>query len=205
MANGTGTNSAANVTTGKGVAGGYIFSAPYVQATAEGLVSASSLADLSAAFVCLGHITSDGIVTSESKSTSTENDMNGDPILTTASDRTETVRFTLAERSEAALKEQYGHSNVSVASGFGTILHNNADRDHRIYVAELIKKDGNRLRQIIPDGQVTEIGDLTANSSSIFAREITIACNMFTWTEGTGTSAVTKSATIVEKEQFPTS
>lgn len=205
MANGTGANSSANVTTGKGVAGGYIFSAPYVQATAESLVSASSLTDLSSAFVCLGHITADGIVDTESKSTSTENDMNGDPIITTSSDRTENVRFTLAERSEAALKEVYGHGNVSVSSGFGTILHNNADRDHRIYVAELIKKDGNRLRQIIPDGQVTEIGDLTANSTNILAREITIACNTFTWTEGSGTSEVTKTASFVEKEQFPTS
>ncbi len=200
----TGANSAANVTTGKGVTGGYIFSAPFSQSVVEGLLTASDkFATLGNTFVCLGHITSDGIVISESKSTSTENDMNGDPILTSASERTETARFTLAERSEAALKEQYGHSNVSVASNVATIEHNNADRDHRIYVAELVKKDGNRLRQIIPDGQVTEVGDLTENSSTILAREITIAANVFTWTTGSGDSAVTHSDTLVEFEQMP--
>jgi hypothetical protein len=70
-------------------------------------------------------------------------------------------------------------------------------------VAELVKKDGNRLRQIIPDGQVTEIGDLTENSSTILAREITIAANVFTWTTGTGDSAVTHSDTLIEFEQMP--
>lgn len=200
----TGANSAANVTTGKGVTGGYIFSAPFLAATVDALLADKAFATLPAAFVCLGHITSDGIVISESKSTDTTNDMNGDPIMVTAADRTENARFTLAERSEAALKEQYGHDNVNVSGGVAVIEHNNKDKAHRVYVAELVKKDGKRLRQIIPDGQVSEVGDLTENSSTILAREITIACNTYTWTEGSGDSAVTHSDTMVEIEQLAT-
>jgi hypothetical protein len=70
-------------------------------------------------------------------------------------------------------------------------------------VAELVLKDGRRWRKVIPDGQVTEIGDLTENSSTILAREITVAMNVFSWTEGTGSEAVSHSDTMVEFEQMP--
>ena len=196
-------NNAKNVSTGKGVAGGYFFSAPRTSAV---LATLAGLSDFSTAlsddFVNLGHISSDGIVIGESVTTNTDNDMNGDPINTSRSDRSETVRVTLVERRADALKEQYGQSNVTVSSNTATTLHNNDDRDHRVYVAELVKKDGLRWRVIVPDGQITEIGDLTINSSTLLGREATINCNTYTWEEGSGTSAVSKSATVIEYEQL---
>jgi hypothetical protein len=202
-------NSAKNVSTGKGVAGGYFFSAPRTEAV---LASLTGLADfatpLNEAFVNLGHISSDGIVIGESVTTNTDNDMNGDPINTSRSEREETVHVTLVERRAEALKEQYGQSNVTVVSGtssapdVATTIHNNDERDHRVYVAELVKKDGMRWRVIIPDGQITEIGDLTINSATLLGREATINCNAYTWTEGEGSSAVTKVGTIIDFEQL---
>ena len=202
-------NSAKNVSTGKGVAGGYFFSAPRTTAVLATLAGLSNFATpLSADFVNLGHISSDGIVIGESVTTNTDNDMNGDPINTSRSEREETVRVTLVERRADALKEQYGQANVSVVAGTSdapdtaTTVHNNDERDHRVYVAELVKKDGLRWRVIIPDGQITEIGDLTINSATLLGREATINCNAYTWTEGSGNDAVTKVGTIIEYEQL---
>lgn len=202
-------NSAQNVSTGKGVAGGYFFSAPRTEAVLATLAGLSDFStNLSDSFVNLGHISSDGIVVSESATTNTDTDMNGDPINTSRSEREETVRVTLVERRADALKEQYGQNNVTVVDGtsdapdLATTLHTNDDRDHRVYVAELVKKDGLRWRVIIPDGQITEIGDLTINSATLLGREATISCNVYTWTEGEGSSAVTKSATVMEYEQI---
>lgn len=201
-------NNAKTVSTGKGVAGGYFFSAPRTTAVLESLTGLSDFTtSLNDAFVNLGYISSDGIVIGESVTTNTDNDMNGDPVNTSRSDRTETVRVTLIERRADALKEQYGQSNVSVAAGtsgapdVATVHHNNDERDHRVYVAELVKKDGLRWRVIIPDGQINEIGDLTINSSTLLGREATINCNAYTYTVGTGSSAVTHTDTVIDYEQ----
>lgn len=202
-------NSAKAVSTGKGVAGGYLFSAPRTSAVLATLAGLNNFETaLSSDFVNLGHVSSDGIVNGESVSTNTDTDMNGDPINTSRSDRTETVKVTLVERREASLKETYGQSNVSVTAGTGTAPdvatthHNNEERDHRVYVAELVKKDGLRWRVIIPDGQVTEVGDLTINSATLLGRELTINCNTYTYTTGSGTSEVTHADTIIEYEQL---
>jgi hypothetical protein len=192
-------NNTQNVSTGKGVAGGYLFSAPR---TTEVLAALAGLSDLTSAlpnaFVNVGYVASDGIVESESVDTSTATDMNGDPIDTSRSNRTETERVKLVEIKRDALAEQYGHSNVTDASGLITAHHNNAEHEHRVYVAELLLKDGRRWRKVIPDGQVTEVSDLTINSSEIVGREVTISCNTYTWVEGTGSAAVTHADTVID-------
>ena len=192
-------NNAQNVSTGKGVAGGYFFSAPR---TAEVLATLPGLSDLSTplhqSFANIGYIASDGIVESESVDTSTATDMNGEPIDTSRSNRTETERIKLVEVKRDALAEQYGHSNVTDEAGLITAHHNNAEHDHRVYVAELVLKDGRRWRKVIPDGQVTEVADLTINSSEIVGREVTISCNTYTWVEGTGDDAVTHADTVID-------
>lgn len=114
-------NDTKNVSTGKGVAGGYFFSAPRTTAV---LASLPGLSDLSArlheAFVNIGYVASDGITESESVDSSTATDMNGDPIDTSRSNRTETERVKLVEVKRDSLAEQYGHSNVTDASGLIT-------------------------------------------------------------------------------------
>ena len=59
--------------------------------------------------------------------------------------------------------------------------HNNAQRDHRTYVAELVLKDGRRWRKVVPDGQVTEVAELAISSAHLVGREVTVACNAVGW------------------------
>ena len=50
----------------------------------------------------------------------------------------------------------------------------------RIYVADLLLRNGRRWRSILPQGQVTEIGELTVASSELVGRETTITANAWT-------------------------
>ena len=110
----------------------------------------------------------------------------------------ETERFKLVEVKKDSLAEQYGHSNVTDASGLITVHHNNDEREHRIYVAELVLKDGRRWRKVIPDGQVTEVSDLAISSTELVGREVTVTCNAYTYTTGTGSSAKTHVDTVID-------
>lgn len=192
-------NDTKNVSTGKGIAGGYLFSAPR---TAANLALVLTLSDftvkLTDAFANLGYVASEGINEAESVDTNTDTDMNGDAINTSRSNRVETERFKLVEVKKDSLAEQYGHSNVTDASGLITVHHNNDEREHRIYVAELVLKDGRRWRKVIPDGQVTEVSDLAISSTELVGREVTVTCNAYTYTTGTGSSAKTHVDTVID-------
>lgn len=165
-------NSTKNVSTGRGVAGGYFFSAPLTAELPTDIATA-----LPEAYVNLGFISSDGWNIAEDVNTDTQSDVNGETIDTSRGDRTETMKATLVEVKKDALAEEYGHSNVTDENGLITVKHNNKERDHRRYVAELVLKNGRRWRSIIGDGQVTEVAELNINSSDLVGREITITCN----------------------------
>lgn len=164
-------NNTANVSVGKGVVGGYFFSAP-ITATLPTDYSTA----LSADFVNLGYITSDGLVVSESTETTDFNDINGDIIETARSSREETMQVTFAERKAAAMKELYGQANVTDEGGLVTIKHTNAERDERIYVFEAVYKNGRRGRIVACKGKVTELGDETFASGDLAVRQCTIKC-----------------------------
>lgn len=169
----TGTNDVKYVSTTKGVSGGYVYSAASSETAPTDISTV-----LSANFHNLGFISEDGIT--ESIETDSENmvDMNGDTVFVSSSSRTETVTLTLIEVKEAALKEIYGQSMVTTTTGAITVKHGTHTNSGRIYVFELVLRDGRRWRQVIPNGQVTEIGEMKLASGELAGREITITCNV---------------------------
>lgn len=170
----TGNNNVAAVSTTKGVAGGYAFSA----ASSATLPTDFSTA-LPEGFTCLGFVSEDGISETIDTESTTLNDLNGDPIYTATSRRTETVTLKLVEVNAPALKETYGQDMVAVAaSGDLTVKHGDHSNANRIYVFELVLRDGRKWRQVIPAGQVTSVGDLSLAAGEIAGREITITCNI---------------------------
>jgi hypothetical protein len=165
------TNNTANVSVGKGVVGGYLFSAPTTATLPTDIETA-----LGTGYENLGYITSDGLVISESTETTDFNDINGDVIETARSSREETIQVTFAERKAATEKVLYGDANVTDENGMMTIDHTNAERDERIYVFEAVYKNGRRGRIIACKGKVTELGDMTLASGNLAARQCTIKC-----------------------------
>lgn len=165
-------NNTANVSAGKGVAGGYIFSAPLTATVPTDITTA-----LGTAFVNLGFISEDGIEEEIEKDNESFVDMNGDTVAVATSSREETITATLIEVKKDSLAEQYGHQNVMDVNGVITVKHNGIEPESRIYVLELLLKDNRRWRQVIPNGKVTEVGSLSIASGELVGREITITAS----------------------------
>ena len=189
------TNSTANVSVGKGVQGGYFFSAP---ATPTNLAKIADLSNFETPVLTsltdgavLGYISEDGWVFAEERDSESHVDVNGETVVTATTSKTDTVAATLIEIKAATLKEWYGQSNVTDAKGLITAMHTADDAEVRIYVADLLLRNGRRWRSILPQGQVTEIGELTVASSELVGRETTITANA--WTDSAG-----KTYTIID-------
>lgn len=166
------TNNTANVSAGKGVKGGYIFSAPVGTELPQGLVKSAS--ELDSAFACLGFISSDGYEESIEEDSEDLQDVNGDLMDSTNSNRVESGAFTLAEIKEETLKRQYGADNVTDVNGVITVKHNSDSHPIFAYVLLLLLKNGRLWTKVIPQGQSTELDSLTIASSELCQRQLTI-------------------------------
>ena len=168
-------NNTADVSNVKGVQGGYGFSAPY--GTAAGTTS-DPFAALSSAFDNMGFISSDGIEESIDTNTEEITDMNGEVVYVAKSSETETLQLTLISITQASLSEWHGHDNVdATATNYFKVVHTSAEHDQRVYVFELLLKDGRKWRKVVPNGQVTEVGSIVHASGEVAGREITITCS----------------------------
>lgn len=162
-------NNTDNVSSAKGVKGGYIFRAPVGTKLPTDIKTA-----LDPAFKVLGFISEDGYV--ESLETDSEDivDMNGDLMDSPQTSRVESAQFTLAEIKAETLKVQYGDDNVTDADGIITVEHNGDSVTTSAYVLELLLKNGRRWRKVVPKGQSSELDDLTIAVGELCARAITM-------------------------------
>lgn len=164
-------NNTDNVSSAKGVRGAYLFSAP------KGTpIPTDCTTELDDKFVNLGYVYEDGFVFSEDVDSEEVYDINGDTVADLDGSRTETVQLTLLETKADTLKEVRGYRNVTDADGLMTVKHNSETRDERIYVMELLLKNNRKQRIVIPNGKVTEIGDITYRSGEALTYEVTIKC-----------------------------
>ena len=165
-------NNPANVSAGKGVKGGYIFSAPVGTTLPVKVVKNKS--ELDEAFECLGFISEDGYVESVSEDSNDIVDMNGDLMDSSNSNRVESAQLTLAEIKASTLKRQYGEDNVTDEAGLITVKHNSDSHPTFSYVLLLLLKNGRAWTKVVPCGQSSELDDLTISSSELCQRALTM-------------------------------
>lgn len=163
------TNNTDNVSSAKGVRGGYIFSAPVGTTLPTDIET-----KLDAAFKVLGFISSDGYTETTESDSEDITDMNGDLMDSPQTSRVESGQLTLAEIKAETLKVQYGEDNVTDADGIITVKHNGNSATTRAYVLELVLKNGRRWRKVIPLGQSADLDDLTIAIGELCARALTI-------------------------------
>ena len=163
------TNNQANVSSAKGVKGGYIFSAPVGTELPTDIKT-----KLDPAFKCLGFLSEDGYVESVDEDADDINDMNGDVMDSTNSKRVESAQLTFAEIKAATLRRQYGDANVTDENGLITVKHNADSHDVFAYVLDLVLKNGRRWRKVVPKGKSSELDDLAIASSELCQRALTM-------------------------------
>lgn len=177
-------NNSANVSFGKGVAGGYMWVAPAgTTLPADYTTTMSEVA--SGAYQNVGYLGEDGITISDSFDQTTAPDMNGDAVATAPGAVEKSFTVVPIEINKTALGLVYGDSNVTDAAGKLTAHDKGPVTESKVVVFDLVLKDDRPLRLVAPLCNLGELGDLTINYSELIGREVTMSVLKYS---GGGTS-----------------
>lgn len=165
------TQNAKNVSVSKPKAAGAVWSAPLGTE-----IPTDAVTPLPEAFKSLGYVADSGIVNSIQGETESITAFGGDTVLEFSKSRKETFKFKPIETNQYSLAETYGDDNVTVdESGNLKVLHNGKERDQRVYVFEILMNRKRVKRIVVPEGKVTEVGDVSYVSGEPIGSELTLS------------------------------
>ena len=159
---------AANVGVGKPNTAGAIYVAP-ATATCPTTINGSMTG-----FSELGYASEDGLTNSISENYDDITAWGGDNVLTTLTSSNETFQVTMIETTEAVAKEYFGASNVSTTDGVTTITSNAKEKGAHPWVFEILLSDTKKERICVPNGKVTEVGDIVYKDGEAVGYQMTI-------------------------------
>ena len=168
-------NSAANIVAGKPLAAGGVYLGPLGTAAPT-----NSNTALNAAFKSAGYIGEDGLTEGTERSTEKVRAWGGDTVKVLQTDFAVTYTFTFLETLNTdVLNAVYGDENVTptaatVSTGTLHAVKVNGDTlPKQSFVFEV--KDGDaRIRIYVPEGQITSVGEVTYNDSSVIGYSVTV-------------------------------
>jgi hypothetical protein len=125
-------------------------------------------------FTGLGYVSEDGVKETRDRST---NDIkawqNGDTVRTVVTDSSLKYQLTLIETKKETVELYYGATVTQAASDGSWVIVPSATGGRRSFVIDVV--DGsNLLRIYIPQGEVTEVGEVTYSNGDPIGYEVTI-------------------------------
>ena len=147
---------------------GAIYKAPLKTAA-----PANATAAIDARFKDLGYISEDGVTqTIDSDKSEIKAWQNGDIVRTIQTSHNVSFQFTLIETSEEVLKLYYADPNATATA----VKVTGAQSAHDSYVLDVL--DGDKtIRIVIPDGQVTERGEITYKTDEAIGYQVTVTAS----------------------------
>lgn len=160
-----------NVTVAKPGVGGAIYKAPV-----GSKLPTNAIDTLDPAFVSLGYVSEDGLTNSNTLSTEDIKEWGGSVVYSAETEKSDKLKFKLIEALNTdVLKTVYGDSNVTgdLTNGI-TIKANSVPQKEYAWVVDTILKDGILKRIVVPNGKVTEVGDVVYKNNELVGYETTL-------------------------------
>ena len=165
------TNTAGYVSAGKPKASGAVY-----RAAAGTTLPTDSTTALAAAFKGLGYCSEDGLTNNNSPSMTSIKAWGGDTVLVIQEEKTDEFTLTLIEvMNDEVLKAVYGSANVSggLSSGIA-ITANSGEPAAAVWAVDMVLNGGGSKRIVIPNGKISEVGEIVYSDSEAIGYEITI-------------------------------
>lgn len=165
-------NTATNVSAAKPKVSGGIWRAPIGTTLPTDAVTA-----LNEAFKCLGYVSEDGVTNSNSPESESVKAWGGDEVLTTQTEKKDTYKYKLIECLNLdVMKAVHGSDNVTGTLADGLTVKSNAkEQEDACWVIEMILRGGILQRIVIPDGKISEIGDIVYKDDTPIAYDLTVS------------------------------
>lgn len=164
-------NTVTNVTAGKPAVGGAIYRAPLGTT-----LPTNATGTLNTAFKALGYVSEDGLTNTNSPESDSIRAWGGDTVLVIQSEKTDEFQLTLIEAlNEEVLKAVYGSENVTgtVATGM-TVTATSDEPEEAVWVIDMIMRGNVLKRIVIPDGKISELGEIAYVDDDAVGYETTI-------------------------------
>lgn len=160
-----------NVSVGKPKVSGAVFRAALGTAVPTGATT-----ELAEAYKDLGYVSEDGVTNSNSPSSSDLKAWGGTIVYTYQEEKPDTFKLKMIEALNIdVLKTVYGEKNVTGDLETGIKITANAtEAEEAVYVIDTILRNGTLKRIVIPDGKITEVGDIVYVDNDVIGYDVTI-------------------------------
>lgn len=167
-------NNSKNVVAGKPLATGGVWIGD------EGAAAPTDATSVLTGFTAAGYIGEDGVTEGTDRSTDKIKAWGGDTVKVVQTDYSNTYAFTFIESLNAdVLRAVYGDDNVdttaatSEAGSLHAVTINSQTLPRKQFVFEI--KDGDaRIRIHVPEGQITEVGEVTYTDGEVVGYAVTV-------------------------------
>ena len=125
------------------------------------------------ALVARGYVGEDGLSMTTNRTTEKIRAWGGDTVRVVQSEHDVTFSWSYLETTALTAADVYGEDNVESDAGLTSIKLNSDPLPHKTWVFEM--KDGDkRVRVVVPDGQITEIGDTQFVHTAATSHQVTL-------------------------------